>query len=54
MRCGEAYPIARKIPDAVREIVNEEMSAFLAGRGSAADCAGKIQSRVSLWLAEHR
>ena len=27
---------------------------FLSGIGTAGDCAAKIQSRVSLWLAEHK
>ena len=36
----------------VREIIGEELSAFLAGVGTPEDCAAKIQSRVSLWLAE--
>jgi len=38
----------------VREIIGEELSAFLAGVGTPEDCAAKIQSRVSLWLAEKR
>ena len=37
----------------IRDILVEETSAYLAGRGSAEDCAKKIQSRVSIWLAEH-
>ena len=37
----------------IRDILVEETSAFLAGRGSAEDCAKKIQSRVSIWLSEH-
>ena len=38
----------------VREIIGEELSAFLAGVGTPEDCAAKIQSRVSIWLAEKR
>ncbi len=38
----------------IRDILVEEASAFLAGRGSPEDCAKKIQSRVSIWLAEHK
>ncbi len=38
----------------IRDILVEETSAYLAGRGSAKDCAAKIQSRVSIWLAEHK
>ena len=29
------------------------MSAFVGGVGTAEDCTKKIQSRVSIWLAEH-
>ncbi len=47
-------PLSKRIPDEVTAILNEELSAFLAGHGSAEDCAGKIQSRVSIWLAERR
>lgn len=35
-------------------IVNEELSAFAAGISTPEDCARKIQSRASLWLAENR
>ena len=38
----------------IRDILTEETSAFLDGIGTAEDCAGKIQSRVSIWLAEHK
>ncbi|MBR4206281.1 MAG: extracellular solute-binding protein [Clostridia bacterium] len=41
------------LPPEVNELIREEISAFLAGVGSAEDCAAKIQSRVSIWLAEH-
>ncbi len=33
-------------------ILYEELTAFLGGIGSPSDCAAKIQSRASLWLAE--
>ena len=36
------------------EIVNEEISALSAGVSTPEDCAKKIQSRASLWLAENR
>ncbi len=45
-------PLSKRIPAEVTDIVDEEISAFLAGHGTAEDCAAKIQSRVSLWLAE--
>ena len=41
----------------VQEIYNiliEDVTAFYSGVGSAEDCAKKIQSRVSIWLAEHK
>jgi len=40
--------------DEIYDILYEEMSAFLGGVGTAEDCAAKIQSRVSIWLAENR
>ena len=46
-------PILEDTPEDVWNIVNEEMSAFLSGMGTAEDCAKKIQSRVSIWLSEH-
>ena len=38
----------------LKSIVKEEISTFLSGVGTAEDCATKIQSRVSIWLAEHK
>lgn len=46
--------IAERLPSEVREIVEEEISAFLGGKSTAETCASAIQSRVSIWLAEHR
>ncbi len=46
-------PMLERTPAAMEEIVNEEISAYLAGMGTAEDCAIKIQSRVGIWLAEH-
>ena len=40
-------------PQEVNDLIREEISAFLGGLGTAEDCAAKIQSRVSLWLAEN-
>ena len=51
-RIGVPYDPA--VSEDVTAIVNEEVSAFLGGLGTAEDCAKKIQSRVSIWLAEHR
>ena len=35
-------------------IVQEEIDAYLAGMGTPEDCAKKIQSRASIWLAENQ
>ena len=42
-----------RLPSAVTNLIREEITAFLGGVGTAEECAGKIQSRVSLWLAEN-
>ena len=47
------YPMIDAVPETVTEIANEEVSAFLGGVGTAEDCAKKIQSRVSIWIAEN-
>ena len=47
-------PIAGRLPSAVREIVEEEISAYLLGKATAEGCAAAVQSRVSIWLAEHK
>ena len=46
-------PIIERTPEAVADIVNEEMSSYFSGMGTAEDCAEKIQSRVEIWLSEH-
>jgi len=51
-RCGTS--VMDTLPSALDAIVREEVSAFLAGMGTAKDCAGKIQSRVNLWLSEQK
>ncbi len=51
-RLGVPYDPA--VSEDVVAIVNEEVSAFLGGLGTAEDCAAKIQSRVSIWLAENK
>jgi hypothetical protein len=48
------YPMTESMHADVTDIVREEISAFAAGVGTAEDCAKKIQSRVSIWLAENR
>ena len=47
-------PIVNAVDEQIGAIINEELSAFYAGACSADDCAARIQSRVSLWLAEHQ
>ena len=49
-RCG--VPFAFSADEDVTAIVEEEISVFLGGVGTAEDCAKKIQSRVSILLAE--
>ncbi len=46
-------PVAGSVDSEITEIINEEISSYLAGTKSAADCARIIQSRVTIWLAEH-
>ncbi|MBQ3954301.1 MAG: hypothetical protein II680_00290 [Clostridia bacterium] len=46
--------IADRTPSEVRAIVDEEISAFLGGASTAEGCAAAIQSRVTIWLAEHK
>ncbi len=38
---------------AVLEAVIEEINAFLGGKGNNEECAAQIQSRISLYMAEH-
>lgn len=40
------------LPENVESIIEEELSSYLGGTKSAADCAKMIQNRVSLYLAE--
>lgn len=46
-------PLTKSVKTEVADIINEEISAYLCGIRTAEDCAGIIQSRVSIWLAEH-
>ena len=48
------FPIGDALPGEIGEIVDEEISVFLASAISAKDCSARIQSRVSIWLAEHK
>ena len=49
---GEAASHA--LPDEVQAIVDEEISVLLGGASTAERCAEKIQSRASIWMAEHQ
>ena len=46
-------PYVYYTPAAVKDIVYEEVSAYLDGGSDADGCVKYIQSRVSIWLAEH-
>lgn len=46
-------PLQASVPEEITSIINEEITAFTGGARSAEDTAKIIQSRVSLWLAEH-
>lgn len=46
-------PLSITIPQEVTDIVHEEISSYLAGVNTAADCAKVIHSRVGIWLSEH-
>lgn len=45
---------AKDMPDEVRGIIDEEVSVLFGGVGTAENCAAKIQSRASIWMAENR
>ncbi|MBQ3816127.1 MAG: hypothetical protein II836_08715, partial [Clostridia bacterium] len=47
-------PLLSGIGEEVSAIIAEELSALSAGASTPETCARAIQSRVSLWLAEHR
>lgn len=49
--CGSS--ISEVIPTEVQDMINEELSSFTSGAKSAEECAKVIQSRVSIYLAEH-
>ncbi len=51
---GAGEPFTSAFPAELDEIVQEEISAYFSGMGTAEDCAAKIQSRASIWLAENR
>ncbi len=45
-------PRSTVLPAAISSILSEEVSAYLADKTTAEDCAQRIQSRVTLWLEE--
>lgn len=47
-------PLGGAVNEEVEGIISEEISAFLGGSADAEGCAKRIQSRVSIWLAEHK
>lgn len=47
-------PLFQRLPSEAEQIIEEELSSFFAGVGSAEDCAKKVQSRIGIWLAERR
>ena len=47
-------PRAAIVNEEISDIINEEISAFCADACTAEECAKRIQSRVSIWLAEHK
>lgn len=46
-------PTVQSIDPGIMQIITEETNAYLGGRRTAEECANVIQSRVSIWLAEH-
>ena len=49
---SEGMKLSDKLPAAIMDIINEELSSLLSGNGTVDNCAEKIQSRVSIWLSE--
>lgn len=47
-------PYVNYTPEEIEEIIFEEVSAYLGGGADADNCVKHIQSRVSIWLAEHK
>ena len=47
-------PYVNYTPSEIEDIIFEEVSAYLAGGANAEKCVKNIQSRVSIWLAEHK
>ncbi|MBQ4354767.1 MAG: hypothetical protein IJC71_07715, partial [Clostridia bacterium] len=50
---GVTVSVMDTLPEDIAAIVHEEISAYLAGLGTAEDCGEKIRSRVEIWYAEH-
>ena len=54
MIAGAGTPMISRVPEEVQEIIDEEISGLLGDVSTPESCAKKIQSRVSIWLAEHK
>jgi hypothetical protein len=50
----KVLPLANLLPDEVQKIITEELTSLFGDIGDAHNCARKIQSRVGIWLAEHK
>ena len=50
---GAGSPLVYSVPNEVTDIIEEEISAMTAGVSTPERCAGIIQSRVGIWMAEH-
>ncbi len=47
-------PFTNAFPADLMMIISEEVDEWFGGVGTAESCAAKIQSRASIWLAEHK
>lgn len=48
-----APSLTEAVDEEIIAIINEEISSYASGMRDAAGCADIIQSRISIWLAEH-
>ncbi|MBR3998789.1 MAG: hypothetical protein IKI93_10660, partial [Clostridia bacterium] len=48
-----APSLTEAVDEEIISIINEEISTYASGMRDAKGCADIIQSRVSIWLAEH-
>ena len=45
--------VTEYVDSEIYDIINEEITSYLSGIKSADECAKIIQSRISVWIAEH-